>query len=77
MAVGCTCVCPEVDCVMIGCMCIGMRLPTVLITAGRLLVGALTWSEAAESSSSESGASLSELFDGLFWLVVGMALLAC
>ena len=54
MAVGCTCVCPEVDCV-IGCMCIGMRLPTVLITAGRLLVGASTWSKVAESSSSTSG----------------------
>ena len=55
MAVGCTCVCPEIDYVMIRCMCIGMQLPTVLIMAGRLLVGALTWSKAAESSSSASG----------------------
>ena len=79
MAVGCTCVCPEIDCIMKGCMCIGMQLPTVLIMAGRLLVGASTWSEAAESSLSALGclSALGELFDKLFWLVVGMALLAC
>ena len=79
-AVGCICVCPEIACVVIGCMCVDMRLPTVLVMAGRLIVGASTKSEAAESSSSASGVSLSalgELFDGLFWLVVGIALLAC
>ena len=40
---------------MIGCICIGMQLPTGLIMAGRLLVGASTWSKAAESSLSASG----------------------